>query len=263
MAHTASSGEVDRDRGGSSPSEDPKRERLQRYLARAGIGSRRKAEALIRAGRVQINNKLACELGMTVDLHHDRVSLDGRSIKRQSTLLYLAVHKPLGFITTHRDPQGRPTVLDLLPEFPGILFVGRLDAESEGLLLATTDGHWSQRIQHPSFGCEKEYLVSVSGRLSTRTLKRLRRPMDLGEGDWSSGAGVSIIESTKEHARLQIILREGRKRQIRRMCRFVGLDVLRLIRVRVGTVKLGSLEAGRWRHLSETEVGTGLVPKRQ
>ena len=240
----------------------PRRERLQRFLARAGIASRRRAEALIRAGRVQINGQPATELGTTVDQDRDHVLVDGRPVAAQSAVVYLALHKPVGVITTHSDPHGRPTVMELLPPFPGLLFVGRLDAESEGLLLATTDGRWSQRIQHPRYGCEKEYLVHVTGRLTPRTLRRLRRPLDLGDGDRSSGAQVTVVERPDEGTasatpavhHLRIVLREGRKRQIRRMCTAVGLTVQRLVRVRVGSVELGTLAPGSWRHLTPDEV---------
>ena len=144
-------------------------------------------------------------------------------VEAQSAVVYLALHKPVGVITTHSDPQGRPTVMELLPAFPGLLFVGRLDAESEGLLLATTDGRWGQRIQHPRYGCEKEYRVLVTGRLTPETLRRLRGPLDLGAGDRSSGAQVTVVERSDEGQtlttpsahHLRIVLREGRKRQIR------------------------------------------------
>ena len=242
----------------------PRRERLQRYLARAGIASRRRAEALIRAGRVQINGQPVTELGTTVDQDGDHVLVDGRPVAAQSAVVYLALHKPVGVITTHSDPHGRPTVMELLPPFPGLLFVGRLDAESEGLLLATTDGRWGQRIQHPRYGCEKEYVVHVTGRLTPRTLRRLRRPLDLGDSDRSSGAQVTVIERSGEDMtlttpavhHLRIVLREGRKRQIRRMCTAVGLTVQRLVRVRVGSVELGTLAPGSWRHLTSAEVET-------
>lgn len=232
----------------------PRRERLQRYLARAGIASRRRSEALIRAGRVKINGLPATQLGTTIDRERDHISVDGRLVEAQSAVVYLALHKPAGVITTHSDPQGRPTVMDLLPAFPGLLFVGRLDAESEGLLLATTDGQWSQRIQHPRYGCEKEYLVSVTGQLTPEAVGRLRTPLDLGEGDRSSGARVTEVERSSDRGTLQIVLREGRKRQIRRMCQAVGLTVQRLVRVRVGTVELGSLAPRGWRHLTPDEV---------
>lgn len=245
----------------------PRRERLQRYLARAGIASRRRAEALIRAGRVQINGQPATELGTTVDQDRDRVLVDGRPVAAQSAVVYLALHKPVGVITTHSDPHGRPTVMELLPAFPGLLFVGRLDAESEGLLLATTDGRWSQRIQHPRYGCEKEYVVHVTGRLTPQTPRRLRRPLDLGDGDRSSGAQVTVVERPGEDAtlttpavhHLRIVLREGRKRQIRRMCAVVGLTVQRLVRVRVGSVELGTLAPGGWRHLTPAEIETAVA----
>ena len=249
----------------------PRRQRLQRFLARAGIASRRRAEALIRAGRVQINGQPATELGTTVDQDRDRVLVDGRPVAAQSAVVHLALHKPVGVITTHSDPQGRPTVMELLPAFPGLLFVGRLDAESEGLLLATTDGRWGQRIQHPRYGCEKEYLVHVTGRLTPQTLRRLRRPLDLGDGDRSSGAQVTLIERPDEDTtattptghHLRIVLREGRKRQIRRMCEAVGLTVRRLVRVRVGSVELGTLVPGGWRHLTPAEVETAATAEQR
>ena len=232
------------------------RERLQKLLSRAGIASRRHAEAMILDGRVTVNGQVVTELGTRVDPSLDEVRVDGRPVSVAEERAYLALNKPPGYVSTAHDPQGRPTVMDLIPHVPGLFSVGRLDYASEGLLLFTNDGEWAQRVAHPRHGSEKEYVVEVAGRPRPSTLARLRGPLDIGDGETSSGAGVSLEGSTGDRTLLRIVLREGRNRQIRRMLDAVGHPVLRLVRVRVGAIHLGTLRPGHHRPLTHAEIAT-------
>ena len=229
-------------------------ERLQKVLARAGVASRRHAESLIAAGRVRVNGQLVSELGTHADPLRDEITVDGRPVRPVERHTYLALHKPPGYVTTTADPQGRPTVMALVPPIAALFPVGRLDADSEGLLLLTTDGEWAQRVMHPRYGCPKEYLADVAGRPSTTSLWRLRRPMTFAPGEWTSGAEVALPGARSGQATLRVVLHEGRKRQVRRMLELVGHRVLRLRRVRIGPLALGALPSGCWRHLSLAEV---------
>jgi len=227
--------------------------RLQRALARAGVASRRQAEALIAAGQVRVNGVVA-SLGARVVPGTDEITIDGRAVQPAPEPVYLALHKPPGVLTTVRDPFGRPTVMHLVPAVPGLFPVGRLDAESEGLLLLTTDGEWAQRVSHPRYGCEKEYVVDIDGQPSAEQLARLRAPVPLGDGEWSTGAAVSVVRAVPRGMRLRIVLHEGRKRQVRRMLEGLGYRVRRLQRVRIGPIHLGRLAPGSWRRLTPAEV---------
>ena len=228
--------------------------RLQRLLARAGVASRRRAEALITAGRVRVNGRVVTELGARADPTVDDVTVDCRPVRLPKEHAYLALHKPAGYVTTVRDPQGRPTVMSLVPPIRGLVPVGRLDLESEGLLLLTTDGEWAQRVGHPRYGSTKEYLVDVRGVPSLAALDRLRRPLDLGPDGRTTGAEVELLAAAGDRARLRLTLHEGRHRQVRRMLDLVGHPVQRLVRVRVGAVRLGRLKPGAWRQLTPREI---------
>jgi 23S rRNA pseudouridine2605 synthase len=230
--------------------------RLQKLLARAGVASRRHAEEMIVAGRVLVNGHVADQLGTRVDPRHDVVAVDGRRVSLAESQSYLALNKPPGFVSTALDPQDRPTVMQLVPNVPGLFPVGRLDCESEGLLLFTTDGEWAQRVAHPSHGTTKEYLVEVDGRPRPAVIARLRAPMALEGGEWTSGASVRAEGVAADAALLRIVLSEGRNRQIRRMLDAVGHPVRRLVRVRVSTVHLGNLRPGEWRNLTHAEIAT-------
>lgn len=227
-------------------------ERLHVFLARAGIDSRRRCEELIRAGRVKVNGQTVSRLGMTVHPDRDRVEVDGRRVAREPLVYYL-LHKPPGYVSTARDPQGRPTVLELVPKGPRLYPVGRLDAESEGLLLLTNDGELCNRLTHPRYQHEREYRVQVRGVPSADKLRALRAGLSI-EGRLSRISRVSILEARPERAWLRIVLREGRKRQIRQMLQAVGHPVLRLIRVRFGPLELGELRRGRSRPLRRKEI---------
>lgn len=228
--------------------------RLQRILSRAGVASRRHAEELILEGRVRVNGHPVTALGMRADPARDVITVDGVRVRLPEEAVYLALHKPPGFLTTADDPQDRPTIMTLVPHIPGLFPVGRLDTDSEGLLVLTTDGEWAQRVLHPRYSCTKEYLVEVEGRPVPAALARLRRPMPLNGAEWTSGAEVRLVDALPGRSLLRIVLGEGRKRQIRRMCAAIGHPVQRLVRLRVGGVHLGSLRPGQWRPLTWDEI---------
>lgn len=237
-------------------------ERLQKYLARCGAASRRRAEGLITQGRVSVNGKRVTQLGSKVKPASDTVSLDGKIVSPPQAPTYVAVHKPVGYLTTRDDPHGRPTVRDLLPaQGPRLAPVGRLDSRSEGLLFLTNDGEWAHRVAHPRFGGEKEYAVLVNGALSPRQLDALRGPLVL-DGYQLNPVCVRVMKTEGEATWLAMTLTEGRKRQIRRMLAAVGKRAARLIRVRIGPVRLGSLGPGKLRPLTEAEIGHWPTPRR-
>jgi 23S rRNA pseudouridine2605 synthase len=209
---------------------------------------------LIAGSRVQVNGVPATVLGTRVDAARDSITVDGRPVALPAALVYLALHKPRGYVTSVRDPQGRPTVMELVPHVPGLFPVGRLDANTTGLLLMTTDGAWAQRVAHPRYGSEKEYLVEAQGLIAPPVIEVLREPMVLAPGEQTTGAEVEVVERGRDRTRLRIVLHEGRNRQIRRMLDRVGYSALSLQRVRVGNVRLGSLPEGQWRRLTDTEI---------
>jgi 23S rRNA pseudouridine2605 synthase len=226
----------------------PEGERLQKVLARVGLGSRRACEELIADGRVTVNGETAV-LGRRVDIAHDLVSLDGAPLPVQPGLVHYLLHKPVGVVTTAHDPFGRATVLGLVPESPRVFPVGRLDADSEGLLVLTNDGELAQRLTHPSFGVEKEYLVETEGVASAGALRRLRQGVDLDDGK-TAPATVGVVAPGV----LRIVIHEGRNRQIRRMCDAIGHPVRRLVRTRIGPLSDPHLRPGTWRALDPSEV---------
>jgi 23S rRNA pseudouridine2605 synthase len=223
-------------------------ERLQKVLARVGYGSRRACEELIAAGRVSVNGEVA-ELGRQVDPESDRVEVDGVQVGVLPGLVYYLLNKPAGVVATASDPQGRPTVLELVPDEPRVFPVGRLDAATEGLLLLTNDGELAQRVSHPSHGVEKEYLAEVEGVPSPGDLRRLRDGVDLDDGR-TAPAQVSAIAPNL----LRLTIHEGRNRQVRRMLEAVGHPVVRLVRTRIGPVTDRTLRPGSWRELGPAEV---------
>ncbi len=228
-------------------------ERLQKILARAGLGSRRACEELIRQGRVAVNGK-AAHLGQKADPARDRITVDGEPIRPRKGHTYIALHKPAGVLSDEGDGTGRlPTVRDLV-DLPGHLFpVGRLDLRSEGLILLTDDGDLAYRLTHPRFGHEKEYHVLVEGQPAPETLRKWRSGVLL-EGRKTAPARVSVLRQEGKRTWLRVVLREGRKRQIRRVAAMLGHPVVKLIRVRIGPIRLGSLRPGKWRRLSAQEV---------
>lgn len=223
-------------------------ERLQKILARAGFGSRRASEALIAEGRVTVNGEVA-QLGRRVDPHRDEVVVDGVPAAVDPDLVYYLLNKPRGVVTTASDPQGRPTVVELVPKEPRVFPVGRLDADTEGLLVMTNDGDLAFRLTHPSHGVDKAYLAAVQGAPSPAVVRRLREGVLLDDGP-TSPARVSLTPPNLLH----FVLREGRNRQVRRMCDAVGHPVVRLARYRIGSVADPSLAPGSWRALDRPEV---------
>jgi 23S rRNA pseudouridine2605 synthase len=229
-------------------------ERLQRFLASRGVASRRAAEKLISAGRVTVNGATVTELGTKVDEAHDVITVDGNPVKATAARVYVAINKPVGMVSTTSDPWGRPTVLDLVPRIGRLYPVGRLDADSEGLLLMTNDGELANRLMHPRYGCEKEYRALVEGAPTVEALADLRRGILLDDG-LTAPADVELAEQEQPALRwIKVTLREGRKRQVRRMLAAVGLTVRRLRRVRIGSLEVGSLPLGASRPLSRSEI---------
>ena len=223
-------------------------ERLQKVLARAGIGSRRVCEKLIVEQRVTVDGEFA-ELGKKVDPETSQVEVDGLKIGIRQDLVYYLLNKPVGVITTSKDPQERSTVVDLVPTHPRVFPVGRLDADTEGLILLTNDGDLTHYLTHPSFGIEKEYLVQVEVKPSRNAIRELRQGVELDDGI-TAPAKVSLVDEKL----LKIVIHEGRNRQIRRMCESVGHPVKRLIRSRIGPIVDRSLRPGSFRELTNQEL---------
>jgi len=228
--------------------------RLQKVLAQAGIASRRGAEEVIRQGRVVVNGIVVTELGVKVDPHADRITVDRITIAMVESRVYLLLFKPRCCVTTARDPQGRKTVFDFVPDAGARLFpVGRLDFDAEGLLLLTNDGLLANRLQHPRYGVTKTYEVAAMGHPTPAALERLRTGVMLKEG-MTAPAEVTVIGSSPGSTRLRIVLHQGWNRQIKRMGEAVGHPVLSIKRVAFGPLRLGSLKPGGSRHLKSGEV---------
>ncbi len=226
------------------------RERLQRAVARAGVASRRKAEELIRAGRVTVDGAVAA-LGSSADPERQRITVDGRTV-RPAAPAWLALNKPIGYVVSRGDPQGRRTVYDLLPRVPGLTYVGRLDVMTSGLLLMTTDGRSAHRLMHPRFAVPRTYRLRVHGAPAAQVAARLARPVVIERRAVAlrrvraraAGSGVE----------LELTLAEGRHRIVRRLADALGLKVEWLHRVAYGPVRLDRLAPGRWRHLTSAEI---------
>jgi 23S rRNA pseudouridine2605 synthase len=227
-------------------------ERLQRILARAGYGSRRACEELIVEGRVTLNGTVAT-LGDRADPVEDEVRVDGLEVNLDPNVKYYALHKPLGVVTTMRDPQGRPDIRAFLPEGPRIFPVGRLDRDTEGLLLLTNDGDLANALTHPRFGIEKEYLAEVEGVPTPKHVGQLRRGVELEDGH-ARAKSARVAGRSGDRGAVRLVMTEGRKREVRRLLAAVGLPVARLVRVRVGEVRLGGLPPGERRELTHDEV---------
>ncbi|WP_436796104.1 pseudouridine synthase [Actinospongicola halichondriae] len=223
-------------------------ERLQKVLARVGIGSRRVVEDLIAAGRVSVNGEVA-ELGRRADADVDQIEVDGALVGVRPDTVWYLLNKPNGVVTSAVDTHGRPVVVDLVPDEPRVFPVGRLNLETEGLLLLTNDGEVTHRLTHPSYGVEKEYLAHVSGRPSRGALRSLREGVELDDG-MTAPAKVALVEPDV----VKLVIHEGRNRQVRRMCEAVGHPVVRLVRVRIGPITDRSLAPGEARRLEVDEV---------
>jgi 23S rRNA pseudouridine2605 synthase len=227
-------------------------ERLQKVLARAGLGSRRACEELIDEGRVEVNGEVAV-LGRRVDPEHDRVTVDGVTLPVRPGLVYYLLNKPARVVTTAHDPEGRPTVIDLVPAEPRVFPVGRLDWDTEGLLLLTNDGDLAHGLTHPSRGVPKTYLAEVAGVPGKAALRRLREGVDLDDGR-TAPARARLAQSTPSGSALEIVIHEGRNRQVRRMFEAIGHPLRQLHRSGYAGLTLEGLEPGTWRELEPDEV---------
>lgn len=227
---------------------EPEGDRLQKVLARAGLGSRRACEELIADGRVTVNGQVAA-LGRRIDVDRDEVEVDGALVAVAEGLVHYLLNKPAGVVSTASDPHGRPTVVQLVPDRPRVYPVGRLDTDSEGLLVVTNDGPLAHRLTHPRYGVEKEYLAEVRGHPAPGALRALRRGVELEDG-LTAPARVALVSPSL----LRVTIHEGRNRQVRRMCEAVGHPVVRLVRWRIGPVTDRRLRPGQWRELGAGEV---------
>jgi len=223
-------------------------ERLQKVLARVGIGSRRVCEDLIAEGRVLVDGEMAV-LGRRVDPETALIEVDGAPVGVRPDLVHYVLNKPAGVVTTADDPQGRPTVVGLVPNEPRVFPVGRLDVDTEGLLLLTNDGELAHRLTHPSYGVEKEYVAEVEGLPTRAVLRRLREGVELDDG-LTAPARATLVDPSV----VRLTIHEGRNRQVRRMCEAVGHSVVRLVRTRIGPLADRSLAPGAWRELTGDEV---------
>lgn len=231
-------------------------ERLQKVLAASGIASRRAAEEIIRAGRVKVNGQVVTEMGVKVDPTRDNILVDNRQLSRPR-LRYIVLHKPSGYITTMDDPRGRWTVRDLVETSERVFPVGRLDRDTEGLLLMTNDGEVANRVMHPRYGVEKEYQALVTPLPNADAIRALGEGIELVEANGrrvrTAPAKVSLLPARRGEQWIRIVIREGRRRQVRRMLEAVGCAVQRLVRVRLGPLSLTGIPKGMWRDLTPGE----------
>ncbi len=229
-------------------------ERLQKVLAQTGICSRRRAEDMIRAGRVQVDGCVVTVMGVKVDPQRQRLTVDGKLVSNSAKKIYVLVNKPRGYITTMKDPQGRPLVTELVRDVKERLFpVGRLDLDTEGALLMTNDGALAQRVIHPSFEIKKTYLAVVNGRVARQQIEALRKGIELdGRQTWPAEIEVTRIDDNS--TTLRVIIHEGRKRQVRRMFAAVGHKVTYLKRLAYGGLRLGNLRTGKYRFLNKKDL---------
>lgn len=228
--------------------------RLQKYMAQCGVASRRKCEEMIKSGQVTINGEVVRDMGVKIDPSHDRVFVNGKRISLEENYVYIMLNKPRGYITTVKDQYNRPTVMDLVKDISERIYpIGRLDYESEGLLLLTNDGNIAFHLTHPRHQIDKEYVVRVEGCPSSEDIDKLRNGIDIG-GFITSPAQVDLIRKNKQTSLIRITIKEGKNRQVRRMFDAIGHPVIYLKRIRIGNIKLGNLELGKWRYLTNKEL---------
>lgn len=229
--------------------------RLNKYLADCGIASRRKADELIENGKVQVNGKRVFELGQRVDPSCDHIVVGGKTVKPPLSKIYVMFHKPKNVVTTMEDPEGRPTIADFIRRFPQRLFpVGRLDWDSEGLLILTNDGDFAQKVTHPKFEIPKTYLVKVNGQPTPLQLRKLLQGVSIIGGRVRALEVEKIRRGAEQYDWLKVVITEGKNRQIRQMFAKIGYDVLKLQRVAIGQLRLGKLDRGEFRVLTPEEV---------
>jgi 23S rRNA pseudouridine2605 synthase len=235
---------------------------LDRVLSKAGVGSRVEAARWVRAGRVQVNGRTVRDPDHWVDMERDRVRLDGTPLQARQRI-YLLLYKPAGYLTTYRDPQGRPTVYDLVADVGTFLSpVGRLDLDTSGLLLMTNDNQFAERVTNPDSHLPKTYLVKASARLTDDQLQRLRDGVELSDGP-TRPAQVARLRDSAKYTHFEITLTEGRNRQVRRMVEALDAKVLKLVRVKIGDIRIGALPIGKWRMLTGEEVGALLIARKR
>ena len=229
--------------------------RLQKYIAMCGAASRRAAEQLISDGKIKVNGTVVTEMGIKVETGADIVELEGKRLKLSDKKYYIMLNKPIGYVTTVKDQFDRPTVIDLIREdiSARIFPAGRLDYETEGLLLLSNDGDFTYHVTHPKFHTDKTYEAILKGGISLSALRRLRRGVDIG-GFVTSPAEVEILQAEAGRTLLKIVIHEGKNRQVRRMLETVGCHLENLKRVKIGAVELGNLPLGRWRYLTSHEI---------
>ena len=238
---------------GRTQNEPGPQKTLERVLSKAGVGSRTQARSWIHAGQVQVNGKVIEDPDHWIDLDRDRVLLDGKPLTKRKQL-YILLYKPTGYITTFKDPEGRPTVYDLIPDIEQFISpVGRLDLDTSGLLIMTNDTQFAERLTNPDHKISKAYLVKCSTLLSDEALDQLRRGVELSDGP-TRPADVTRVRDSGKYSHLEIVITEGRNRQVRRMIEAVGSKVLKLVRTRIGNVTFGDLKIGHWRELEPDEL---------
>lgn len=231
--------------------------RLQKYIAMSGVASRRAAETMIQEGRVSVNGKKVTEQGVKIETGADNVSVDGKPIKAKNKNYYIMLNKPVGYVSTVKDQFERPTVVDLVKkdlEDARIFPVGRLDYDTEGLLLLTNDGDFTYKVTHPKFEKDKTYIATIKGGITIAGINKIRRGVYIEENFKTSPAQAEILDAVDGRTYIQITIHEGKNRQVRKMFEAVGCKVIGLKRIKIGTVELGNLPLGRWRHLTSHEV---------
>lgn len=227
--------------------------RLQKFLAEAGVASRRSGERLILDGHVAVNGEVIRELGVKVDAGRDRIFVDGKEVRVRKKL-YILLNKPVGFLSSRTDPHARNTVLDLVPKEWGNLYpVGRLDYDSEGLLMLTNDGELCQRLTHPRYGVPKVYEAFVEGKVEASHLAAIKKGVYHND-ELLRASSARIIQANNSHGHVELILTEGKNREVRRLFETQGLEVERLVRTRIGPLRLGELPTGKWRSLQPAEL---------
>jgi pseudouridine synthase len=230
--------------------------RLQKFLSRAGIASLRRSEVLIQEGRVSVNDKTITKLGTKINPDIDRIKVDNKNVFLTPKKIYILLNKPIGYITTANDPKYRPCVMDLLKNVKTRVYpVGRLDKDTEGLLLLTNDGDSTYALTHPKYEVEKEYFVRINGTLDAKNIEKLSQGILLEDG-LTSPAKINDVKSINGQSTFKIIIHEGKKRQIRRMIEAVGHEVVELKRIRISQLKLGNLPLGKFRYLTSEEIDT-------
>ncbi|MCX7695526.1 MAG: rRNA pseudouridine synthase [Caloramator sp.] len=228
------------------------KERIQKYIARCGITSRRKAEELVLQGKVKVNGKIINDI-ITIDTESDVVEVDGKVIKPEENKVYIILNKPTGYITTAKDQFGRKTVLDLIDVKERIFPVGRLDYDTSGLLILTNDGQVANKLMHPSKEIDKVYIAEVEGVPTKEEMERFKRGLKIDDYI-TAPAKIRLLKQMGKTSVVEIIIHEGRNRQVRKMCSAIGHKVLKLERIKVGKIELGNLKVGEWRHLNDIEV---------